>query len=49
MIIKAYNENHPYLLFIDLEFFNAKNAEFQNVNHLVQFAWLLCKNIENEK
>ena len=48
MIIKAYNENHLYLLFIDLEFFNAKNAEFQNVNHLVQFAGLLFKRIDDE-
>lgn len=42
MIIKAYNENHPYLLFIDLEFFNTKDS----TNHLVQFAGLLFKRID---
>lgn len=44
MIIKAYNENHPYLLFIDLEFFNTKAS----ANHLVQFAGLLFKKIDDE-
>lgn len=39
MIIKCYNENHPYLLFIDLEF---------NNNTLVQFSGLLFKNIDAE-
>ena len=39
MIIKCYNEKHPYLLFMDLEF---------NNRDLVQFAGLLFKNIENE-
>ena len=39
MIIKAYNEKHNYLLFIDLEFSNQK---------LVQFAGLLFKNIDDE-
>lgn len=39
MIIKAYNENHRYLLFIDLEFSNQS---------LVQFAGLLFKRIDNE-
>lgn len=39
MVIKAYNENHNYLLFIDLEFNNQK---------LVQFAGLLFKKIESE-
>lgn len=39
MIIKAYNENHNYLLFIDLEFSNQK---------LVQFAGLIFKKIDNE-
>lgn len=39
MIIKCYNENHPYLVFIDLEF---------NNKDLVQFAGLLFKRIENE-
>ena len=40
MIIKCYNENHPYLLFIDLEFFNNKD---ETSAHLVQFAGLLFK------
>lgn len=44
MIIKAYNENHPYLLFIDLEFFNTKDS----TNHLVQFAGLLFKRIDTD-
>lgn len=38
MIIKAYDENHPYLLFIDLEFTN---------QNLVQFAGLLFKRVDN--
>lgn len=37
MIIKCYNENHPYLLFIDIEFDNT---------HLIQFAGLLFKRID---
>lgn len=47
MIIKCYNENHQYLLFIDLEFFNGKEG-LANVNHLVQFAGLLFKRIDTE-
>lgn len=39
MIIKVYNENHPYLLFIDLEFTNQE---------LVQFAGILFKNIDQD-
>jgi len=39
MIIKTYNENHEYLVFIDLEF---------NNRDLVQFAGLLFKRIEDE-
>lgn len=39
MIIKCYNETHPYLVFIDLEF-NNKN--------LVQFAALLFRNIDDD-
>lgn len=39
MIIKTYNENHPYLLFIDIEF---------SKDTLVQFAGLLFSRIENE-
>lgn len=39
MIIKCYNEKHPYLLFIDLEF---------NNQELVQFAGLLFKRIDEE-
>ena len=39
MIIKCYNENHPYLLFIDLEF---------NNQSLVQFSGLLFKWIDDE-
>lgn len=39
MIIKAYNDNHNYLLFIDLEFSN---------QDLVQFAGLLFKKIDDE-
>jgi len=47
MIIKCYNEQHPYLLFIDLEFFsNKKNGEIHN--HLVQFARLLFQWIDDE-
>ena len=45
MIIKCYNENHPYLLFIDLEFFN--NRE-ETSTHLVQFAGLLFKWIDED-
>ena len=48
MIIKCYNENHPYLLFIDLEFFNSKTKDNENVNHLVQFAGLLFKWIDTD-
>ena len=44
MIIKCYNENHPYLLFIDLEFFNKNKKDTQ----LIQFAGLLFKNIDDE-
>lgn len=39
MIIKCYNENHPYLVFIDLEF---------NNRDLVQFAGLLFQRIDHE-
>lgn len=39
MIIKAYEEHHKYLLFIDLEF---------SGRHLVQFAGLLFRRIEDE-
>lgn len=39
MIIKCYNENHPYLIFIDLEF---------NNKTLVQFAGLLFKRIDTD-
>ena len=39
MIIKCYNEKHPYLLFIDLEF---------NDKTLIQFAGLLFKKIDDE-
>ena len=39
MIIKAYNDNHNYLLFIDLEF---------NNQNLVQFAGLLFNKIDTE-
>ena len=39
MIIKCYNENHPYILFIDLEF---------NNQELVQFSGLLFKNIDTD-
>ena len=39
MIIKCYNENHPYLLFIDIEFDNT---------HLIQFAGLLFKRIDTD-
>ena len=41
MIIKCYNDNHPYILFIDLEFFNEKGK-----NHLIQFSGLLFQRIE---
>ncbi len=47
MIIKCYNENHLYLLFIDLEFFNNKTKDETN-NHLVQFAGLLFKWIDTD-
>lgn len=39
MIIKCYNEGHPYLLFIDLEFNNSE---------LVQFSGLLFTKIDEE-
>ena len=39
MILKIYNEWHPYLLFIDLEF---------NNQELVQFSGLLFKNIDED-
>lgn len=39
MIIKCYNENHPYLLFIDIEFNNLD---------LVQYTGLLFKRIDDE-
>ena len=39
MLIKCYNETHPYLLFIDLEF---------DTRSLVQFAGLLFKKIDND-
>lgn len=39
MIIKCYNENHPYLLFIDIE--------FDSMN-LIQFAGLLFKHIDED-
>lgn len=39
MIIKCYNENHNYLLFIDLEF---------NNQDLVQFSGLLFTRIDND-
>ena len=45
MIIKCYNENHPYLLFIDLEFFTNKD---ESAARLVQFAGLLFKWIDDE-
>lgn len=48
MIIKCYNENHPYLLFIDLEFFNSKTKDNVNQNHLVQFAGLLFQWIDTD-
>ena len=43
MIIKAYNENHKYLLFIDLEFVSTKEK-----SQLVQFAGLLFKRVDTE-
>lgn len=48
MVIKCYSENHPYLLFIDLEFFNNRNAEGEVENHLVQFAGLLFQWIDED-
>lgn len=39
MIIKCYNESHPYLVFMDIEFNNKK---------LVQFAGLLFTKIDDE-
>lgn len=39
MIIRCYNENHPYILFLDIEF---------NNESLVQFSGLLFKNIDTE-
>ena len=47
MIIKCYNEHHPYLLFIDLEFFSNKKDGI-NYNHLVQFSGLLFQWIDDE-
>lgn len=47
MIIKCYNEKHPYLLFIDLEFFSSKKEGVVQ-NHLVQFAGLLFKWIDTD-
>ena len=47
MIIKCYNEHHPYLLFIDLEFFSNKKDGI-NHNHLVQFTGLLFQWIDDE-
>ena len=47
MIIKCYNEHHPYLLFIDLEFFSNKK-DGVNHNHLVQFTGLLFQWIDDE-
>lgn len=43
MIIKCYNENHPYLLFIDLEFYNKD----KNTTQLIEFSGLLFKNIDD--
>ena len=43
MIIKCYNENHPYLLFIDLEFCN---KEKEKATQLIEFSGLLFKNID---
>ena len=43
MIIRAYNENHKYLLFVDLEFVSTKEGA-----QLVQFAGLLFKKIDHE-
>lgn len=40
MIIQTYNENHQYLLFIDIEFTNKK---------LVQFAGLIFQQIDNNE
>lgn len=42
MIIKCYNENHPYIMFVDLEFFYEKGH-----NHLIQFSGLLFQRIED--
>lgn len=47
MIIKCYNEHHPYLLFIDLEFFSS-HKDGVNSNHLVQFSGLLFQWIDDE-
>ena len=47
MIIKCYNEHHPYLLFIDLEFFSSKKDGISH-NHLVQFTGLLFQWIDDE-
>ena len=47
MIIKCYNEHHPYLLFIDLEFFSSKKDGVSH-NHLVQFSGLLFQWIDDE-
>lgn len=43
MIIKCYNENHPYLLFIDLEFCNKD----KDTTQLIEFSGLLFKNIDD--
>lgn len=48
MVIKCYNENHPYLLFIDLEFFSNRDKNDEIKNHLVQFAGLLFQWIDDE-
>ena len=42
MIIKCYNESHPYLLFIDLEFCNKEKT-----TQLIEFSGLLFKNIDD--
>lgn len=44
MIIHAYETDHEYLLFIDLEFFTPPKDP--SSNHLVQFAGLLFKRID---
>ena len=47
MIIKCYNEHHPYWLFVDLEFFSTKQ-DGEVHNHLVQFCGLLFQWIDDE-